>query len=189
MESLCLIIWLPFFWARHNKSNGWILLYSFCKHFPTFHWSCKCGFIITCGNKKKKIFLEDPEPKRFFSGNFSEFFLQSLCIKRGSNERSALTALRVFGSGIILHKERVPAAVGAELREICQHFHSARADVVEIVDMKQGHKVKCRFSISVFFKCLFWLRQGWYLAREFNTNLMKGIIGQETEAGVTYSSS
>lgn len=47
-------------------------------------------------------------------------------------------------------KERVPAAVGAELRETCQHFHSARADVVEIVDMKQGHKVKCRFSVSVF---------------------------------------
>lgn len=46
--------------------------------------------------------------------------------------------------------KRVPAAVGAELREICQHFHSAKADVDEIVDMKQGHKVKCRFSISVF---------------------------------------
>lgn len=46
--------------------------------------------------------------------------------------------------------QRVPAAVGAELSEICQHFHIARADVVEIVDKKQGQKVKCRFSISVF---------------------------------------
>lgn len=51
---------------------------------------------------------------------------------------------------MILYKERVPAAVGAELTEICQHFHRVRADVVEIVDTKQGHKVKCRFSISVF---------------------------------------
>lgn len=44
------------------------------------------------------------------------------------------------------------------------------------------------FHIS-FFKCLFQLRQGWYLAREYYTNLMKGVIGWGTEASVTYSSS
>lgn len=50
----------------------------------------------------------------------------------------------------LYYTKRVPAAVGAELSEIRQHFHIIRADVVEIVDKKQGHKVKCRFSISVF---------------------------------------
>lgn len=45
------------------------------------------------------------------------------------------------------------------------------------------------FHIS-FFKCLFQLRQGWYLARKYYTNLMKGVIGWVgTEASVTYSSS
>lgn len=82
MESLYLIIWLPFFWAWHNKSNGWILLYSFCKHFPTFHWSCRCGFTITCATKRKKSFSRT-QNQRDFSVETS---LNSSCRASALNE-------------------------------------------------------------------------------------------------------
>lgn len=163
-----------------------VLLLQTLSHLPLA--TCRCGFTTTCGKKKKMFFSMNPEPKRFFSGNFSEFFLQSLCIKWGSNERSALAGLWVFGSGIILHKEsacscrsrtqrNMPTFSQCKSRCGWNFWHEARA---------QGQMQI--FHIS-FFKCLFRLRQGWYLAREFNINLMKGIIGQETEAGVMYSNS
>lgn len=138
-------------------------------------------------NRKKKILPQRPRTQDFSVETSLESFLQSLCIKWESNERSALAALWVFGSGIILYKESACSCRSRAQRNMptfsqCKSrcgrncWHEARA---------QGQMQI--FHIS-FFKCLFRLRQGWYLAREYNTNLMKGKTGRGTEASVTYSS-
>lgn len=47
-------------------------------------------------------------------------------------------------------ENRTHAAVGAVSPGISQRFYSSRPDVIQRVDKKRGHEVKCRLSRSIF---------------------------------------
>jgi len=138
-------------------------------------------------NKKSNFFFKHPEPDRFSVKSSFEFFLQSLHIKEVSNERSALTASCISGSGIILYKESACSCRSrAQWNTPTFSHHKSRCGWNCWQEARAQGQMQI-FHIS-FFNCLFQLRQGWYLAREYCTNLMKGVTGWGIEARVQYSS-
>lgn len=69
-------------------------------------------------------------------------------VRGSSNESSFPGFLSLWET--IYSVDKMHAAVRAVCSGRVQQFYSSRPDVVECVDKKQGRKVKCQFSRSIF---------------------------------------